>query len=103
MYGRPEDPHHSFNIHDSIQNYLSKGVPAEKISLGIHLESKGWVLAEAGNEGAAGIFCDTVEGTPAMAFSGEQGVLLYYEVLQVGWQIHLEGLYPNNPTFHLLL
>ena len=90
MYGRPEDPHHSFNIHDSIQNYLSKGVPAEKISLGIHLESKGWVLTEADNDGATGIYCDAVEGTPAMAFSGEQGVLLYYEVLQVGWQIHLE-------------
>ena len=57
------------------------------------------MLAEADYEGATGIFCDAVEGTPAMAFSGEQGVLLYYEVLQVGWQIHLEGLHPNNPTF----
>ena len=57
------------------------------------------MLTEGDNEGTAGIYCDAVEGTPAMAFSGEQGVLLYYEVLQVGWQIHLEGLHPNNPTF----
>ena len=55
------------------------------------------MLTEGDNEGAAGIYCDTMEGTPSMTFSGEQGVLLYYEVLQVGWQIHLEGLHPNNP------
>ena len=80
---------------------MSKGVPAEKISLGIHLESKGWMLAEADNEDAAGIYCDAVEGTPAMAFSGEQGVLLYYEVLQVGWQIHYKVSIPTTLPFAL--
>ena len=53
------------------------------------------------NEGAAGIYCDAVEGTPAMAFSGEQGVLLYYEVLQVGWQIHYKVFIPTPLPFAL--
>ena len=49
LYGRyqegfPDHPKYKFNVHETVQHYLSKGVPASKLSLGVHTENKGWIL-----------------------------------------------------------
>jgi len=84
LYGRweegfPGHPHYMFSIHSSVQHYLDKGIPAEKLSLGIHTEAKGFTLKNV--EDGGGMFC-TAEGSPNMTFSRQEGWLNYYEVLQ---------------------
>ena len=83
LYGRWEEgfqghPHYEFSIHATVQYYLNKGVPSEKLSLGLHTEAKGFVLK---NNDDNGIYCPAV-GSPNMTFSRQEGWLNYYEVLQ---------------------
>ena len=87
LYGRWGEgfighPKYQFNVHETIQHYIAKGVPAEKLSLGIHTESKGWVLAVPDNDTMAGIYCPAYEGSPNMTYSRQEGWLNYYEILQ---------------------
>ena len=84
LYGRWEEgfeghPHYQFSIHSTVQHYLDKGIPPEKLSLGIHTEAKGFVLKDVETEG--GIYCPA-EGSPNMTFSRQEGWLNYYEVMQ---------------------
>jgi len=86
LYGRWGEgyaghPKYGFNIYETLSFYLSRGFPAEKISMGIHTESKGWVLANATDE-ASGIYCPAYEGSPNMTYSRQEGWLNYYEILQ---------------------
>lgn len=83
LFGRWEEgfvghPHYEFSIHSTIQYYLDQGVPSEKLVLGIHTESKGFVLK---NNTENGIYCPA-EGSPNMTFSRQEGWLNYYEILQ---------------------
>jgi chitinase len=85
LYGRWGEgyvghPKYQFNIHETMQYYFSQGFPPEKIALGIHTESKGWVLANQTDE-ASGIYCPTY-GSPNMTYSRQEGWLYYYEILQ---------------------
>ena len=94
LYGKWEEssvghPSYGFNIHDTVTYYLNLGVPADKISLGIHTESKGFVLDQPATEEncpgencPAGLYCQA-SGTPNMTYSLQEGVLFYYEVLQM--------------------
>ena len=87
LYGRWGEgfighPKYQFNVHETIQHYIAKGVPAEKLSLGIHTESKGWLLAVPDNDTMAGIYCPAYEGSPNMTYSRQEGWLNYYEILQ---------------------
>jgi len=74
----PDSEHYQFNIHDSMQWYLSNGMPAEKMVLGIHTQNKAWILEDFGRPW---LDCP---GTPApnMTFSQQEGWINYYEVLQ---------------------
>jgi len=85
LYGRWGEgyvghPKYQFNIHETMQYYFSQGFPPEKIALGIHTESKGWVLANQTDE-ASGIYCPAY-GSPNMTYSRQEGWLYYYEILQ---------------------
>ena len=86
LYGRWGEgfvghPHYQFNIHESMQYWLSKGVPAEKLSLGIHTEGKGFLLDDPSRE-TSGVYCPASQPSPNMTFSRQEGWLNYYEVLQ---------------------
>ena len=87
LYGRFGEgflghPKYHFNIHETIQYYLSSGVPASKISLGIHTEAKGWILETPNDDSLAGVHCPAPKGSPNMTYSRQEGRLNYYEVLQ---------------------
>ena len=87
LYGRWGEgfighPKYQFNIHETIQYYLKEGIPSEKLSMGIHTESKGWILHEPNNASMAGIYCPGYEGSPNMTYSRQEGWLNYYEILQ---------------------
>jgi len=91
LYGRWGEgftghPKKGFNIHETIQYYL-QFVPPEKISLGIHSESKGWILD---NNTANGIYCPAYEGSPNMTYSRQTGWLNYYEILQFWYNTTIE-------------
>jgi len=87
LYGRWGEgfighPKYQFNIHETIQYYLGNGVPPSKLSMGIHTESKGWILEAPNNDSMSGIYCPAPEGSPNMTYSRQTGWLNYYEVLQ---------------------
>jgi len=86
LYGRWGEgfqghPKYQFNIYESIMFYINSGIPPEKISLGIHTESKGWVLAEETPETSA-LYCPCLDASPNMTYSRQPGWLYYYEILQ---------------------
>jgi len=82
LYKRPVEENipdlYQFNIHDTVQYYISQGVPPEKMSLGIHTQSKAWILEDPSKNG---LDCPAY-GAPNMTFSQQEGWLNYYEVLQ---------------------
>jgi len=87
LYGRWGEgftghPKYQFNMHETIQYYLNSGVPASKLSMGIHTESKGWILNVTNDDSMAGIYCPADGGSPNMTYSRQVGWLNYYEVLQ---------------------
>jgi len=98
LYGRIEEgfeghPHYRFSIHDSIQYYLEQGVPASKISLGIHTQNKGFIL---NNEEHNGLYCPAT-ASPNMTFSMQEGWLDFFEVLQFFYNDTIE-----NPLYQEL-
>jgi len=94
LYGKWEEsfeghPMYQFNMHDSIQYYLDQGVPANKLSLGIHTEGKAWILQNPATDDTcpgpkcqAGIYCPAASGAPNVTYSRQVGWMFYYEVLQ---------------------
>jgi len=74
----PDSKLYRFNIHDSVQYYLSQGVPADKMVLGLHSEGKSFILEDPERNG---IDCPS-SAAPNMTFSQQEGWLAYYEVLQ---------------------
>jgi len=85
LYGRWGEgyighPKFGFNMYETLQHYFKHGVPPEKISMGLHTESKGWLLANATDE-TSGIYCPA-SASPNMTYSRQEGWLNYYEILQ---------------------
>ena len=84
LYGRWEEgfvghPGYQFNMHETIQYYINNGIPVNKLVLGIHTESKGWILND---NNMTDIYCPAHEPSPNMTYSRQEGWLFYYEVLQ---------------------
>jgi len=77
FYGHPK---YQFNIHETILHYLNEGFPAEKIVLGVHTESKAWILNTPDPE-HSGFYCPGT-ASPNMTYSRQEGWLNYYEILQ---------------------
>lgn len=55
LYGSPADPStgdtRSYNSHDAIQAFRSRGVPASKLNLGIGFYGRGWTNVSSANNG----------------------------------------------------
>jgi len=86
LYGRWEEgfvghPKFGFSVHTGVQWYLDHGVPGERLAIGIHTESKGWILADEGDD-VSGIYCPAYEASPNMTYSRQEGWLYFYEILQ---------------------
>ena len=91
LYGRWGEgfvghPKYQFNMHETFKYYLSY-VPANKLAMGIHTESKGWVLSDINKTGC---YCPSDEGSPNMTYSRQQGWLNYYEILQFWYNETIE-------------
>jgi len=84
LYGRWGEgfvghPGYQFNMHATVQYYLNHGIPPTKLVLGIHTESKAWLLH---NTNLTTLYCPAYEAAPNMTYSRQEGWLFYYEVLQ---------------------
>ena len=84
LYGRWGEgfvghPGYQFNMHETIQYYINNGMPANQLVVGIHTESKGWVLHD---NNLTAVYCPAYEPSPNMTYSRHEGWLFYYEVLQ---------------------
>ena len=55
LYGSPADPstgdQRSYNSHDALQAFRSRGVPASKLNLGIGFYGRGWANVSSANNG----------------------------------------------------
>lgn len=55
LYGSPADPstgdQRSYNTHDAIQAFRSRGVPASKLNVGIGFYGRGWTNVSSANNG----------------------------------------------------
>jgi len=85
LYGRHEEdieghPGHGFNLNDTINYYISEGMPREKINVGLATFGHGFVLPEGSEE--TGLFCPAVSGNPKGPYTGTVGFWGYYEILQ---------------------
>merc|ERR1711970_207392 len=85
LYGRHEEdieghPGHGFNLNDTINYYISEGMPREKINVGLATFGHGFVLPEGSDE--TGLFCPAVSGNPKGPYTGTVGFWGYYEILQ---------------------
>jgi len=94
IYGKWQEsfqghPKYGFDIHTIVQWYLDHGVPGNKLVLGIHTESKGWLLADEGTDNS-GIYCPAYEASPNMTYSRQEGWLYYYEILQFWYNSTIE-------------
>ena len=84
LYGRWGEgfvghPGYQFNMHATVQYYLNHGIPPTKLVLGIHTESKAWLLH---NTNLTTLYCPAYEAAPNMTYSRQEGWLFYYEILQ---------------------
>ena len=97
LYGRWGEgfvghPKYQFNIHETVQYYLDHGIPPEKIAMGIHTESKGWVLE---NNEKNSLYCPG-SASPNMTYSRQEGWLYYYEILQFWHNETMEDPFWND-------
>ena len=86
LYGKwderfPGLQHFQLNIHDTVQFYLSKGVSASQLNIGIHTGNKAFRLVGPAH-GDPGVYCPAIQAPP-LPFSQIEGWLTYYEVLQL--------------------
>ena len=86
LYGKwdesfPGHEHFQFNVHETIQFYLQRGVNPNQLSLGIHSEGKSYLLTDTAKE-APGVYCPAAQA-PELPFSRQENWLTYYELLQL--------------------
>lgn len=66
-------------VDDAITTYLTGGLPASKITLGVPFYARGWQGVP--DNGAHGLYQPTVEATTAYEFSQQPGVAFYKELV----------------------
>merc|ERR1712055_729000 len=59
---------------------IEKGVPKEKINVGLATYGRGWTLPENSEE--TGLYCPTKGLSPKGPYTRQEGILDYYEIMQ---------------------
>jgi len=84
LYGRWEEgftghPNKDFDAYDTVDWYISKGCPKEKIVMGMATYGRGWSLY---NNEWNGLYCPAYDGSPKMPYTRQYGIIGYNEILQ---------------------
>ena len=66
------------NVFDSVNYYLNKGVPKEKVVVVMAAYGRGFKLA---NRGLNGLYCPAEDGIPKAPYTEEVGIWGYSEIL----------------------
>jgi chitinase len=80
-------------INDAINAYLMRGLPADKITMGVPLYGRGWTGVPDG--GQHGLYQSVTGPTAAFPFSQQPGVAMYKELQAAGM---LGNLFFDNQT-----
>lgn len=80
-------------VNDAINAYLMRGLPADKITMGVPLYGRGWTGVPQG--GAHGLYQSVTGPTEAFPFSQQPGVAMYKELQAAG---ALANLYYDDQT-----
>ncbi|XP_055852486.1 endochitinase-like [Episyrphus balteatus] len=77
----------ALNVHDVLANWEKLGCPANKLVVGIPFYGRSFTLASASQNKILGATIPTVGSGSAGAFTGEGGLLAYYEICgkDQGW------------------
>ncbi|WP_343231996.1 glycosyl hydrolase family 18 protein [Tahibacter amnicola] len=85
LYGSPADPStgdvRSYNSHDALQAFISRGVPASKLHLGIGFYGRGWTNVPNSNNGL-------YRNGSAAPGTYEAGIEDYKVLKNLGWPGH---------------
>ena len=93
----------NLNSDYAVNYWISKGMPASKINMGVPLYGQSWTLTSNAIVPPA----PASGGAPAGLFTGTSGILAYYEICNyvrtAGWQVvqdptHAIGPYAVSPT-----
>ncbi|MFJ6217200.1 glycosyl hydrolase family 18 protein [Streptomyces sp. NPDC092296] len=80
IFDSPESPANGtqFTANDAVNNYLTQGFPAGKLTLGVPLYGRGWTGVPDG--GKSGLYQSVTGPTAAYGFSQSPGVVFYKEL-----------------------
>merc|ERR1712055_482199 len=104
LYGREEEeweesPGYMFSVFDTLKIWMDAGAPAEKILMGFAQYGRGMTLTSP--ELWDGIYCPAKDGIPAGAYTQQDGIWGYLEILQAfnnETLINLPGATPHGWT-----
>ena len=107
-FASPLDPSPpGLTVHDAISAYIARGVPADKITMGVPFYARGWQGVP--DNGHHGLYQATGPGTNPYPFSQQAGVAFYKELLADGkltsatvyWDSTVKGtwIYDGNNFF----
>lgn len=103
LYGRDEEdfedhPGYYFSVFDTLNYYIQKGAPKEKLAMGFAQYGRGMTLD---NNEENGLYCPAKDGIPAGPYTQQDGIWGYLEILQAfnnDTLINLPGATPHDWT-----
>uniref|UniRef100_A0AC35GJY4 Chitinase n=1 Tax=Panagrolaimus sp. PS1159 TaxID=55785 RepID=A0AC35GJY4_9BILA len=76
----PQGDTSKFSVSDAMNHWAKKGMPKEKLIVGIALYGRGWALDDPSNTGIG----SPGKAAPQREFTREDGIASYYEICQLG-------------------
>uniref|UniRef100_A0A914PT27 Chitinase n=1 Tax=Panagrolaimus davidi TaxID=227884 RepID=A0A914PT27_9BILA len=76
----PQGDTSKFSVSDAMNHWAEKGMPKEKLIVGIALYGRGWALDDPSNTGIG----SSGKAAPKREFTREDGIASYYEICQLG-------------------
>uniref|UniRef100_A0A914PDL4 Chitinase n=1 Tax=Panagrolaimus davidi TaxID=227884 RepID=A0A914PDL4_9BILA len=76
----PQGDTSKFSVSDAMNHWAEKGMPKEKLIVGIALYGRGWALDDPSNTGIG----SPGKAAPKREFTREDGIASYYEICQLG-------------------